>query len=94
MEPYSYKKKRREFEKTPIFDDSELKPLGGYLSDHNLMKYYIKKNPSYITVDNIPTLSSHEVNTERLVTQNKAMKHQEGGWPKEVDYTEEHDTVK
>lgn len=45
-------------------------------------------------MDNIPTLSSHEVNTERLVTQNKAMKHQEGGWPKEVDYTEEHDTVK
>lgn len=94
VEPYTYKKKRRDFEKPTAFEDSELKSLGGYSSDTMLKKYYINKNPSYITVDNIPMLSSHEVNTERLVTQTKNMKHQEGGWPVEVDYTDEHDTTK
>ena len=94
VEPYSYKKKRREFEKPSIFEDSEVKPLGGYLSEDRSMKQYVKKNPSYVTLDNIPVLSTHEVNTERLVTQSRNMKHIEGGWPKEFDYTEEHDTTK
>ena len=87
VEPYTYKKKRKEFEKPVIFEDSEVKPLGGCLSErdlppnakNSLKEQYIKKNPAYVTLDNIPLLSTHEVNTERLVTQSKNMKHQEGG---------------
>lgn len=36
-------------------------------------------------------MSEHEANTERLVTKNSSMRHVEGGWPKDVDFTEQSD---
>ena len=33
--------------------------------------------------------SEHEANTERLVTKSTSMRHQEGGWPRDVDFTEQ-----
>jgi dynein intermediate chain 2 len=36
--------------------------------------------------------SEHDANTERLVTKNSSMRHVEGGWPKDVDFTEQSDT--
>lgn len=35
--------------------------------------------------------SEHEANTERLVTKSSSMRHMEGGWPKDVDFTEQSD---
>jgi dynein intermediate chain 2 len=35
--------------------------------------------------------SDHEANTERLVTKSSSMRHVEGGWPKDVDFTEQSD---
>lgn len=35
--------------------------------------------------------SEHEANTERLVTKSSSMRHVEGGWPKDVDFTEQSD---
>jgi hypothetical protein len=35
--------------------------------------------------------SEHEANTERLVTKSTSMRHVEGGWPKDVDFTEQSD---
>jgi hypothetical protein len=31
------------------------------------------------------------VNTDRLITKNSSMRHVEGGWPKDVDFTEQSD---
>ena len=31
----------------------------------------------------------HEANTERLITKHTSMRHVEGGWPKDVDFTEQ-----
>jgi len=45
-------------------------------------------------LDNIPRYSQHSVNTERVVTSSKGMKHEEGGWPKDIDYTETTETAK
>lgn len=33
--------------------------------------------------------SEHEANTERLITKHTSMRHVEGGWPKDVDFTEQ-----
>ena len=35
--------------------------------------------------------SEHIVNTERILTRNSSMRHVEGGWPKDVDFTEQSD---
>ena len=35
--------------------------------------------------------SEHEANTDRLITKNSSMRHVEGGWPKDVDFTEQSD---
>ena len=33
--------------------------------------------------------SEHEANTERMVTKSTSMRHQEGGWPRDVDFSEQ-----
>jgi hypothetical protein len=35
--------------------------------------------------------TEHEANTERLILKNTSMRHVEGGWPKDVDFTEQSD---
>ena len=35
--------------------------------------------------------AEHEANTERLILKHTSMRHQEGGWPKDVDFTEQSD---
>ena len=40
---------------------------------------------------NVVDRSEHEANTERLVTKSSSMRHVEGGWPKDVDATEQSD---
>ena len=95
VEPFTYKKKRNLFERVFTFEDSELKSLANHPSEYEKRKsQYVLRDPSTITLDNIPLLSTHEVNTERLSLRPKGMKHIEGGWPAEVDYSEEHDIVK
>lgn len=38
------------------------------------------------------SLPEHEANTERLITKHTSMRHVEGGWPKDVDFTEQVDS--
>lgn len=52
---------------------------------------YVKRNPSTLELDTQPKMSEHEVNTERIVLKHSSMKHTEGGWPKDVDPTEQSD---
>lgn len=96
VEPYTYKRKRREFERPIPFKDPDpdIKLIGACYRDPAFAKYYVQKNPTNTVLDNIPALSVHCVNTERVVTATKNMKHIEGGWPKDVDYSDEHYTSK
>lgn len=50
-----------------------------------------KKKHTATGVDTTPHYSESEVNTERVVLKNTSMQHVEGGWPKDVDYTEQTD---
>ncbi len=43
---------------------------------------------------NIPEFSEHSVNTARVKTNPRSMTHVEGGWPREIDYSEAQDTLK
>lgn len=52
------------------------------------------RNPSTTCFDTAPQMSEHEVNTERLVTKMSSMRHVEGGWPKDVDFTEQSDVTR
>ena len=45
-------------------------------------------------LDNLPQLSQHSVNTERVAVNHRGMKHIVGGWPKDSDYTEPGDVAK
>ena len=54
-------------------------------------KTYVERNPSITSVDTSPHMSEHEANTERLVVKTAQARHYEGGWPKDVDYTEPKD---
>lgn len=39
-------------------------------------------------------MSEHEANTERVVVAHTSMRHVEGGWPKDVDFTEPTDVTR
>ena len=49
---------------------------------------YITKNPGITDVGTDPKLASHAVNTQRTVYKHQGMKHEQGGWPENVDGAE------
>lgn len=91
---YIYMKKRKDFGRYCNFDDVEPKIIGEVQEDHTRGDMYVEQTVVNCTLDNIPTFSEHAVNTARVQTKSRVMLHCEGGWPKEVDYTEPSDTMK
>jgi len=55
---------------------------------------YRQRNPTVSEFDTSPLLSENEVNTERVVVNDASMSHTEGGWPKDVDFTEQSDVTR
>jgi dynein intermediate chain 2 len=86
-----YVKKRREFGKHPKFSEVHAEILESITSTDAFQANYIMRNPSIACFDTAPHMSEHEANTERLVTKSSSMRHVEGGWPKDVDATEQSD---
>mmetsp|Transcript_51698 Transcript_51698/g.59382 ORF Transcript_51698/g.59382 Transcript_51698/m.59382 type:complete len:692 (+) Transcript_51698:39-2114(+) len=91
---YTYQKKRKEFGKDPKFSNSETKMLGLMGGAEEQRDGYIERNPNFAVLDNIAEMSENSVNTERVRTADKVMNHKEGGWPKEIDATENDQTTK
>jgi len=77
-----------------MFDVTETKIVGSFAPNPRQEEDYILRNPNKVVLDNIPSLSEHRVNTERVATNNHTMQHVVGGWPKEVDHTEVNDVNK
>ena len=77
----AYTKKRKEFGQKPEFGDTETKVIGFLPNqrDQDLGPNHVRRDPSFITIDNIPEMSEHVVNTERVTTFDRGMFHQEGG---------------
>jgi len=91
---YIYMKKRKDFGRYCNFDDVEPKINGQIDQDMTRGDMYVEQTILSVTLDNIPQFSEHSVNTARVQTKSRAMLHVEGGWPKEVDYSEAQDTLK
>lgn len=57
-------------------------------------KEYIPRNPVITVTQCVPEMSEHEANTVAVILATKAMSHVEGGWPKDVDYSEAEHTIR
>lgn len=88
---FSYTKQRKEFGKHCKFTDGPTEVLESILPTDAYDDNYIQRNPVVTAVDTTPHYSQTEVNTERVVTKSTSMTHTEGGWPKDVDFTEQSD---
>jgi len=90
---FIYMKKRKEFGRYCNFG-SDGKILGQVEKQPQCGDMYVEQTIINAVFHNIPTMSEHAVNTARVKTHSRVMNHVEGGWPKEVDYTEAQDTLK
>ncbi|KAK9868043.1 hypothetical protein WJX84_000850 [Apatococcus fuscideae] len=89
MEIYrQYAKQRRDFGRHPHFTDEGAEMLADIRPNEEHAKDHIHRNPVTTVTQVVQEMSEHEVNTNPVVFTSKVMHHVEGGWPKEVDYTE------
>ncbi|KAL7748979.1 hypothetical protein RI367_005628 [Sorochytrium milnesiophthora] len=91
---YVYQKQRKEFGRQPLFSDRPPELTTNILPDLPYAVNYVERNPVAAEVQAVPEMSEHEVNTESYVLANKGIQHTEGGWPKDVDYTDVEHTLR
>ncbi len=88
---YEYTRRRAEFGRPCNFSNGDTQLLESIFPTDAYDGNYIQRNPTSTLVDTTPHYSETEVNTERVVMKNTSMQHIEGGWPKDVDFTEQSD---
>jgi len=91
ISPSTQQKRRSEFGKHCNFSNGETEILESILPSDAYDEQYETKKHTATGVDTTPHYSESEVNTERVVLKNTSMQHVEGGWPKDVDPTEQTD---
>lgn len=95
MEIYhQYIKLRKQFGRFPKFTDEGAEMLADIRPNEEHAKEYIPRNPVITVTQCVPEMSEHEANTEAVILASKAMSHVEGGWPKDVDYSEAEHTIR
>lgn len=85
---YEYTRKRSEFGRHPNFADTPVETICDIPPTDELQDKWLPRKLTTVTLDCIPSVSEHYVNTERFIQDDKGMQHTEGGWPKDVDTTE------
>lgn len=91
---YFYSKPRSEFGKQCNFAEGETQVLESILPTDEYDEQYETQNPTVSVVNTTPYMSETDVNTDSIVTKNTSMVHTEGGWPKDVDVTEQSDVTR
>lgn len=95
MEIYhQYVKKRYEFGRWPKFVDEGAEMIADIRPNDEHASTVIDKNPVTTITQVVPEMSEHEANTSAVIYSTKAANHVEGGWPKDVDYTEAEHTIR
>mgnify|MGYP000029415572 CR=1 FL=1 len=89
-----YTKLRKEFGKHCDFSVAPAQVLESVSAEPAYADNFIMRNPSVSCFDTAPQMSEHEANTQRLVMKSSSMRHIEGGWPKDVDFTEQSDVTR
>ena len=58
---HTYTKKRKDFGRPPLFEDTETKIVGTVKAAPDNKNSYVLRDPNSLILDNIPTLSEHAV---------------------------------
>mmetsp|Transcript_27229 Transcript_27229/g.69188 ORF Transcript_27229/g.69188 Transcript_27229/m.69188 type:complete len:565 (-) Transcript_27229:474-2168(-) len=91
----AYQKERKEFGRPVVtFAPSEVFLLEEVDHSDELFRSHIERNPTVLEVNAKPNMSLQEVNTESFKYIALGMAHLEGGWPKDIDPTENEQKVR
>lgn len=95
MEIYhQYVRLRKQFGRAPKFVDEGAEMLADIRPNEEHAAECVPKNPVMTVTQCVPEMSEHEANTVAVMFANKAISHVEGGWPKDVDYSEAEHTIR
>lgn len=84
-----YQKERHEFgQPVNAFEPSPISLFEEFDQDKDLLTQHIERNPSELNMQARPEYSENYVNTFTPAYISLGMLHLEGGWPKDVDVTE------
>jgi len=90
-----YLKKRKAFGRaTTHLIITEPEPLGEFETNETLIASYPERTRVLLNVQAVPERSEHWVDPEHVDYQSHGMNHMEGGWPKDIDYTEKDQTAR
>lgn len=89
---YTYTKPRTEFGRQCIFSDASF--VSSQLPDRELRRQFIRKDPIDSSSQGIPEKSTAETSTVSETFRGSAIKHTEGGWPKDVNIYDEEQTAR
>ena len=90
-----YLKERKEFGRAAThLASTEPEGLDEFESNETLISGYAERNRVTLNMEAIPELSEHWVEPEMVAYTNHGMSHMEGGWPKDLDYTEKEQTLR
>jgi len=89
MEIYhQYIKLRKQFGRHPKLTDEGAEMLADVRPNEEHAAECLNRNPVISVMQCVPEMSEHDANTTAVVYASRAMSHIEGGWPKDIDYTE------
>lgn len=91
---YPYFKKRKDFGCQPMFCEVPVHFLDTMAPDATLYKHYGLRNPVNRNVQATTFQSEHYVNTKRVTLTDVGINHSEGGWPKEINCSDEDATLR
>uniref|UniRef100_A0A7S3R946 Uncharacterized protein n=1 Tax=Dunaliella tertiolecta TaxID=3047 RepID=A0A7S3R946_DUNTE len=95
MEIYhQYIKLRKQFGRHPKFADEGAEMIADIRPNEEHATEYIPRNPVVTVSQCVPEMSEHDANTVAVILASKAMSHVEGGWPKDIDYSEAEHTIR
>lgn len=95
MEIYhQYVKIRRQFGRWPRVVDEHAEMIADVRPNEEHAAAYVERSPVTTCAQVIPDMSEHEANTNEVLYSKHNINHEEGGWPKDVDYTEAEHTIR
>lgn len=95
MEIYhQYVKLRRQFGRWPKVVDEHAEMIADVRPNEEHAAAYVERSPVTTCAQVIPDMSEHEANTNEVLYSKHNINHEEGGWPKDVDYTEAEHTIR
>lgn len=90
---YAYVKERRRFGR-PVTFFLRNEVLANYTSNKKNRKNFIPKFTMDRSTENVTRFAATEMNTESAQYASNGMFHIEGGWPKDIDVTDEEQTIR